>query len=508
MLKKVCLTLLLVLFILIPSSLAFTGNMPKYCSDKDWCFDFANDVSFNVVDSNGTHLDVDGISGWSEDLVVGSDGDINVSSANKTTIKMYKHNSTYDKFNLSGDGSATVYLSKQADTNFTIYENGTQIDTINSGSDGRLNFTVTLSENQYVVTTTGIVPPSITSSSPSSPVSNYEEDSRTFNITVDQTVNVTWKINGSTVKTDAGVTSSSYTNSSAMEGAWEVKVNVSNANGSDTFTWTWNVNNYPPNVNNLVVPSTIDPDLTNSFGVNVTDHSLNDLSEIECRIYRNDSSYTSSDNASKHYTVTYDVGADSLSSTPSGHSTLTSSIDTSLDTDVLEFDFTPERYALPSKDTSNSTVNSFEWSVRCYARDNVDTIFLNTSVEMAKVVNLYIENTSLSTSVSNWPTTVLLQNNQTWVNRGNVWVNGSFSGNDLSSDGNYIGVDNLSINDEYKAGTNTSYSTTTQYLSVNLTTQARTGYSTSIYHWLSIPDVPEGSYSATINFGGIESYAR
>lgn len=499
--------LLSLLIVLLPHSTAFTGDMPEYCSDKDWCFDFASDETLDVAESNGTHVLIKEISGWSENLLVGSGGDINVTSQNKTTILMYKHNSSYDKFNASGNGSVTINLSKQPDTDFDIYEDDTKIDTKNSGS-GWIEFTASLSEHQYEVITAEAVAPTITSTSPSTPVTDYEEDSRTFSVDIDQSVDVTWTINGSTVKTESSVTSSSYTNSSAVEGVWEVKANASNANGSDTFTWTWDVDNYAPVINDLTAPTTIDPGLDNSFKVNVTDHGLDDLSEIECRIYRTDSAYGSSGSASKHYTITYDVSADSLSSTPPGYSTLTSSIDTSLDNDLLEFDLTPERYALPSQSTGNATVNSYNWNVRCYAKDNVNTTFLNTSVEMAKVVNLYIENTSLSTSVSSWPTTVLLQDNQTWTNRGNVWVNGSFSGNDLSSGSNYIGIDNLSINDEYGAGTNISYSTSTQYLDVNLTTQASSGYSSKVYHWLTIPSVPEGSYSSTISFGEVESHAR
>lgn len=184
---------------------AFTGNMPQYCSDGAWCFDFANDVSFNLADSNGTHLRIEGISGWSEDLVVGSSGDINVSSNNKSTIIMYKHNSTYDKFNLSGDGSATVYLSKQADTDFAVYENGSQIDTINSGADGRINFTVTLSENQYVVNTT------ITNYAPcfnnmTVPVDNDPNinNSYAFNASDQDGLNDTTKITINFSRSDAG----------------------------------------------------------------------------------------------------------------------------------------------------------------------------------------------------------------------------------------------------------------------------------------------------------------
>ena len=62
-----------------------------------------------------------------------------------------------------------------------------------------------------------------------------------FEITVDQTVDVTWLINGAVVATIAGVTGASYTNASAATGVWNVSAVVANANGTDMQTWTWNI---------------------------------------------------------------------------------------------------------------------------------------------------------------------------------------------------------------------------------------------------------------------------
>jgi hypothetical protein len=85
------------------------------------------------------------------------------------------------------------------------------------------------------------VPPSITSFSPSSPVSDVEGATRTFNITINQTVNVSWQINGSEVQANGSVTEASYTNTSAAVGTWNVSAVATNANGTDVQTWTWNV---------------------------------------------------------------------------------------------------------------------------------------------------------------------------------------------------------------------------------------------------------------------------
>ncbi|HEC89988.1 MAG TPA: hypothetical protein ENI44_05355, partial [Thermoplasmatales archaeon] len=53
-------------------------------------------------------------------------------------------------------------------------------------------------------------------------ISDNVGDSREFNITLNQRANITWYINGSIVKTDDNVNFSSYLNSSAPEGYWNV----------------------------------------------------------------------------------------------------------------------------------------------------------------------------------------------------------------------------------------------------------------------------------------------
>ena len=95
--------------------------------------------------------------------------------------------------------------------------------------------------------------PNITSSAPSSPVTDYSGATRTFNITIDQPVNVSWLINGTVVKdSEKGVTEASYTNTSAVVGTWNVSAVVENANGTDMQTWIWNVMAPPVLVNEFL----------------------------------------------------------------------------------------------------------------------------------------------------------------------------------------------------------------------------------------------------------------
>jgi parallel beta-helix repeat protein len=83
--------------------------------------------------------------------------------------------------------------------------------------------------------------PNITSFAPPSPVNNTVGASRTFNITVNQTVNVTWYINGTEVINQSGVTDSAYINNTAVVGFWNVTAIANNTNGMDSKTWDWNV---------------------------------------------------------------------------------------------------------------------------------------------------------------------------------------------------------------------------------------------------------------------------
>ncbi len=82
--------------------------------------------------------------------------------------------------------------------------------------------------------------PSITSASPSPTVMTAAGAPQTFDITMNQSVNVTWFINGTIVQdTEKNLMTASYTNTSGVEGVWNMTAAVSNANGSDTRVWTW-----------------------------------------------------------------------------------------------------------------------------------------------------------------------------------------------------------------------------------------------------------------------------
>ena len=139
--------------------------------------------------------------------------------------------------------------------------NGSPIHTNGSVTDASCTYTVGIgvwnisanasNENGTVMQTwtwnvTALSPPKITSFTPPSPVRDTDNATRTFGIKVDQVVDVTWLINGTEVFDEADVNESSYTNTSAALGVWNVTAVVSNQNGTDAQEWTWYVTLYTP----------------------------------------------------------------------------------------------------------------------------------------------------------------------------------------------------------------------------------------------------------------------
>ena len=108
----------------------------------------------------------------------------------------------------------------------------------------------------------GIVSANIISILPStSMVNNQVGENRTFTITNDHVANVSWRINGTEVKSAENVTTSTYIDSRALPGTWNVTAVVSNNNSMDLQTWEWIV--IPKPVTNVgitgsaFVPATI-----------------------------------------------------------------------------------------------------------------------------------------------------------------------------------------------------------------------------------------------------------
>ncbi len=74
-------------------------------------------------------------------------------------------------------------------------------------------------------------------------VNSTEGESKTFDISVDQEVDISWQINGTEMQTDEGVTEAAYTNTSAVAGTWNVSAIATNTETclSTMHIWIWSV---------------------------------------------------------------------------------------------------------------------------------------------------------------------------------------------------------------------------------------------------------------------------
>jgi parallel beta-helix repeat protein len=148
------------------------------------------------------------------------------------------------------DGNITKYDWDFGDGNITNTTEEIINHSYSLAGDYLVNLTVTdndgatNSTSQLIIVTLK-APPEITSYAPELPVNDSEGATRTFNITINQTVNVSWQINGTEVQTNEKVTEASYTNTSAVVGTWNVSAIVNNANGTDMQTWVWTVEPSP-----------------------------------------------------------------------------------------------------------------------------------------------------------------------------------------------------------------------------------------------------------------------
>jgi hypothetical protein len=79
-----------------------------------------------------------------------------------------------------------------------------------------------------------------------SPVSSYELAEKSFPVTSDRTANISWYLNGSYIQTDNDTTSSTYTNSSGVQGNYNLTAFATNEYGTGSYTWNWAVNERPP----------------------------------------------------------------------------------------------------------------------------------------------------------------------------------------------------------------------------------------------------------------------
>ena len=148
-------------------------------------------------------------------------------------------------------------------------------------------------------------PLKITSFAPSSPINDMVNTWNTFNVTVNQEVNVSWYLNNSPLFTNMSVTEANYTLHAEFVGENNISAVAKNTNGTDMQTWVWNVtaDTTPPTLTisspregqiyntstvslNVTADETIDTWLYNINGTtNITFTSNTTLSSLPDRNY-------------------------------------------------------------------------------------------------------------------------------------------------------------------------------------------------------------------------------
>ena len=106
-------------------------------------------------------------------------------------------------------------------------------------------------------------PPNIISFAPPSPVNDTVCNWRTFNVTVDQTINVSWYLNDTFQFTNVSVREAKCTLHATVAGKHNVTANASNANGTDMQTWIWYVTPSAPS--KIIYPDFTDTDTPGSW---------------------------------------------------------------------------------------------------------------------------------------------------------------------------------------------------------------------------------------------------
>jgi hypothetical protein len=143
------------------------------------------------------------------------------------------------EFSLEGEPSFTYTVTAPDEEDTYIFD-GILIDEDKNEYDIGGNTEIVVGEKGGEVT----LPTNITAWNPvEAAVNNAEGESRTFNISINQTVNISWQINGTEVQTNGSITESVFTNTSAVIGTWNVSAVATNTTTglSDMRTWIWSV---------------------------------------------------------------------------------------------------------------------------------------------------------------------------------------------------------------------------------------------------------------------------
>jgi hypothetical protein len=184
---------------------------------------------FQDVDMNGTYHDTIQIQ-----VSAGSDPDGGVVTHN---ITLHYGNKTYVA-TINGSAVAEDGVYTNITFNTTPYYSQTENYTLRVVATDDESETVTIWLNKNFSLDGS---PNIISYSPDTPVYSEEGENQTFSITTNIIGNVTWYIDSVEVFNETGVNSSSYSNSTASVGTYNITVVTTNTNGTNSMKWDWTV---------------------------------------------------------------------------------------------------------------------------------------------------------------------------------------------------------------------------------------------------------------------------
>lgn len=268
---------------------SFNYTMVKINSSfqTNWTNNYYNYTSFGVGTSNTISLQTVDTSGNINSTVVSNTSStLNTQGGNNVLVSPVTNlNVTYSQVSGDGNTTANVYSSLQSgwgtptfapagsyyDISLTdatpsgnitveidynsagIYnESGVRLYHWNSTTSVWDDITTSLDtgNNKVRGNVTSLSPfvpgvppgPGISSKSPSeASFQTIGSTSQNFTATFNQTVDVSWYINGSLIFSNTSVTSSYYLNSSPATGTWNITVTANNPNGTVSNRWNWTV---------------------------------------------------------------------------------------------------------------------------------------------------------------------------------------------------------------------------------------------------------------------------
>jgi hypothetical protein len=184
----------------------------------------------NLTDTNK----ISAIKGYRNRLLIGNDGWANLFNGKIDEVRIHKRALSPEEIKASYDaGINRLYR------NFTGLTGGTY-----NYQAYAQNLAGVVNQTERRTLTIGSIQgsPVIMSFAPiSATVSDNTGASRSFNISINQNVDINWSINGTPVQSNTSVTGAIYTNTSPSPGTWIVNATATNPNGTVSREWVWTV---------------------------------------------------------------------------------------------------------------------------------------------------------------------------------------------------------------------------------------------------------------------------